>query len=139
MLTLPTFDTDRIMGEKTNYFLIYLQMEKILFDEWMNESYPNIMSTKTISESAKRVLTVLMTWSLHSSVLMTYSQLAITCRLSIAEIEDGIDELDNLGFIDVSDGDMFCKFRIVHDNINYYENTITEFSENENNVTVLVK
>ena len=114
-------------------------MEKILFDEWMNESYPNIMSTKTISECAKRVLTVLMTRSLHRGILMTYSQLAITCRLSIAEIEDGIDELDNLGFIDVSDCDMFCKFRIVHDNINYYENTITEFSENENNVTVLVK
>ena len=114
-------------------------MEKILFDEWMNESYPNIMSTKTISECAKRVLTVLMTWSLHRGILMTYSQLAITCRLSIAEIEDGIDELDNLGFIEFSDGDMFYKFRIVHDNINYYENTITEFSENENNVTVLVK
>ena len=114
-------------------------MEKILFDEWMNESYPNIMSTKTISESAKRVLTVLMTWSLNNSVLMTYSQLAITCRLSTVEIEDGIDELDNLGFIEVSDGDMICKFRIVNDNIDYYENTITEFSEDENNVTVLVK
>lgn len=114
-------------------------MEKILFDEWMNESYPNIMSTKTISECAKRVLTVLMTWSLHSGIPMKYSQLAITCRLSIAEIEDGIDELDNLGFIDVSDGDMLCEFRIVHDNIDYYENTITEFSEDENAVTINIK
>lgn len=114
-------------------------MEKILFDEGMNESYPNIMSTKTISECAKRVLTVLMHWSSNCSTLMTYSQLAITCRLSIVEIEDSIDELDNLGFIECSDSDMIYKIRIVHDNIDYYENTITEFSENENNVTVLVK
>ena len=114
-------------------------MEKILFDEWMNESYPNIMSTKTISECAKRVLTVLMTWNLHRGILMTYSQLAITCRLSIVEIEDSIEELDNLGFIEFSDGDMLYEFRIVLDNINYYENTITEFSEDENAVTINIK
>lgn len=113
-------------------------MEKILFEGFMNEMYPNIMSTKTISESAKRVLTVLMYWRVHK-IPMKYSQLAITCGLSIAEMEDGIDELDNLGFIEVSDGDMICEFRVDDTNINYYEDAITEFSEDENAATVLVK
>lgn len=111
---------------------------KIIFEGFMNEMYPNIMSTKTISESAKRVLAVLMYWRVHKKP-MKYSQLAITCGLSIAEMEDGIDELDNLDFIDVSDGDMICEFRVDDTNINYYEDAITEFSEDENAVTVLVK
>lgn len=100
------------------------------------DGYPNIKSTKTISESAKRVLTVLMYWGREENYcytsIISFPQLAIVCRLSVIDMNEAINLLRNLDFVKFS---MLTEtnygYEILYDNIKYYNDEITKYSEKE--------
>lgn len=100
------------------------------------DRYPNIKSTKTISESAKRVLTVLMYWDREENYcytsIISFPQLAIVCRLSVFDMDEAIKLLRNLDFVKFS---MLTEtnygYEILYDNIEYYNDEITKYSEKE--------
>ena len=95
--------------------------------------YPNIKSTKTISDDAKRMLSVLMYWDnvenrCYTSMI-SFSQLAIVCRLSDMDVYEEINLLKNLDFVKFS---MFSEtsysYEILYDNIKHYDDEITKYS-----------
>ena len=100
------------------------------------DCYPNIKSTETISKDAKRVLSVLMYWdreeNYYCEPAMSFSQLAIVCRLSDIDTHIAIELLKNLDFVKFS---MFsersCNYEILYDNIEHYNYEITKYSEEE--------
>lgn len=100
------------------------------------DCYPNIKSTETISKNAKRVLSVLMYWdreeNYYCEPAMSFSQLAIVCRLSDIDTHFAIELLKNLDFVKFS---MFsersCNYEILYDNIEHYNYEITKYSEEE--------
>ena len=100
------------------------------------DCYPNIKSTKTISDDAKRVLSVLMYWdreeNYYCEPIMSFSQLAIVCRLSDINMYFAIELLKNLDFVKFS---MFSErsynYEILYDNIEHYNYEITKYSEKE--------
>lgn len=100
------------------------------------DCYPNIKSTETISNDAKRVLSVLMYWDreenrLYSSMI-SFSQLAIVCRLSDIDIYEAINLLKNLDFVKFSIfSETSYSYEILYDNIEHYNDEITKYSEEE--------
>ena len=100
------------------------------------DCYPNIKSTETISNDAKRMLSVLMYWDrvenrCYTSIIR-FSQLAIVCRLSFIDMQEAISLLENLDFVKFS---MFSEriysYEILYDNIEHYNDEITKYSEKE--------
>lgn len=100
------------------------------------DCYPNIKSTKTISNDAKRVLSVLMYWDKVEnycySSMISFSQLAIVCRLSDIDMHEAINLLKNLDFVKFS---MLIEtsysYVMLYDNIKHYNDEITKYSEKE--------
>ena len=100
------------------------------------DCYPNIKSTKTISNDAKRMLSVLIYWDKVEnrcySSMISFSQLAIVCRLSDIDMYEAITLLKNLDFVKFS---MFSEtsysYEILYDNIEHYNDEITKYSEKE--------
>ena len=98
--------------------------------------YPNIKSTKTISNDAKRMLSVLMYWDRKENHCYTsiirFSQLAIVCRLSVIDMHEAIKLLKNLDFVKFSMlFETSYEYEILYDNIKYYNDEITKYSEKE--------
>lgn len=100
------------------------------------DCYPNIKSTKTISNDAKRMLSVLIYWDnvenrCYTSMI-SFSQLAIVCRLSDMDMYEAITLLKNLDFVKFS---MFSEtsysYVMLYDNIKHYNDEITKYSEKE--------
>ena len=101
------------------------------------DCYPNIKSTKTISDDAKRVLSVLMCWyrkenHCYTSIIR-FSQLAIVCRLSVIDMYEAIKLLKNLDFVKFSMlmAETSYSYEILYDNIKHYNDEITKYSEKE--------
>ena len=100
------------------------------------DCYPNIKSTKTISNDAKRMLSVLMYWDRKENHCYTsiirFSQLAIVCRLSVIDMHEAIKLLKNLDFVKFSMlFETSYEYEILYDNIKYYNDEITKYSEKE--------
>lgn len=100
------------------------------------DCYPNIKSTKTISNDAKQVLAVLMYWDRKENHCYTsiirFSQLAIVCRLSVIDMHEAIKLLKNLDFVKFSMlFETSYEYEILYDNIKYYNDEITKYSEKE--------
>ena len=96
--------------------------------------YPNIKSTKTISTDAKRMLSVLMYWGREENQcytsIMSFSQLAIVCRLSVIDMYEAIKLLKDLDFVKFSMlTDTSYSYEILYDNIKHYNDEITKYSE----------
>lgn len=98
------------------------------------DCYPNIKSTETISNDAKRVLSILIYWDrlenrLYTSMI-SFSQLAIVCRLSDIDIYEQINLLKNLDFVKFSIfSETSYSYEILYDNIKHYDDEITKYSE----------
>ena len=98
------------------------------------DCYPNIKSTETISNDAKRMLSILMYWGREENQcytsIMSFSQLAIVCRLSVIDMHEAIKLLKNLDFVKFS---MLTEtsygYEILYDNIKHYNDEITKCSE----------
>ena len=105
--------------------------------------YPNIKSTKTISNDAKRMLSVLMYWGREENYcytsIMSLSQLAIVCRLSVMDMYEAIKLLKNLDFVKFS---MLTEtsygYEILYDNIKHYNDEITKYSEKKESGILLI-
>ena len=101
------------------------------------DCYPNIKSTETISNDAKRVLSVLMYWyrkeNYFCTSIMSFSQLAIVCRLSVIDMHEAIKLLKNLDFVKFSMlmAETSYSYEILYDNIKHYNDEITKYSEKE--------
>ena len=101
------------------------------------DCYPNIKSTETISNDAKRVLSVLMYWykegNYCSETIMSFSQLAIVCRLSVIDTCEAINLLKKLDFVKFSMlmAETSYSYEILYDNIKHYNDEITKYSEKE--------
>ena len=100
------------------------------------DCYPNIKSTETISDDAKRMLSVLMYWYRKENCcctsIMSFPQLAIVCRLSVFDMDEAIKLLRNLDFVKFSMLTEGCySYEILCDNIKHYNDEITKYSEKE--------
>ena len=100
------------------------------------DCYPNIKSTKTISNEAKRMLSVLMYWDRKENYcctsIMSFPQLAIVCRLSVIDMDEAIKLLKNLDFVKFSMlTETSYSYEILYDNVKHYNDEITKYSEKE--------
>ena len=100
------------------------------------DCYPHIKSTKTISNDAKRMLSVLMYWDRKENYcctsIMSFPQLAIVCRLSVIDMDEAIKLLKNLDFVKFSMlTETSYSYEILYDNIKHYNDEITKYSEKE--------